>query len=226
LKVQTVGQAETPVIVIDEFGSDLEGLVAYACCESAEYGPDAASMYPGLRARLPKSYTREVMKQLYRLFFRVYAIPFNLGMKAVNAAYSLITTPEIELKPSQCTPHFDSSRPYYLAILHYLGDGPFCDTGLFRHRETGLERITEESLEQYNRSCEAYAAIHGQAAGAYIKGSNEEYELFHRIEYRPNRLVVYPGSLLHSGLVDPGIDVDPDPRTGRLTANIFVDFFS
>lgn len=25
--------------------------------------------------------------------------------------------------------------------------------------------------------------------------------------------------------VDFGIDVNPDPRTGRLTANIFVDFF-
>ena len=50
-------------------------------------------------------------------------------------------------------------------------------------------------------------------------------ELYHRIDYRPNRLVVYPGCLLHSGLVNPVIDVDSNPRTGRLTANIFVDFF-
>ena len=225
LKVQTVGQARTPVIVIDDFGAGLEDLIGYACCGSAKYGPDATSMYPGLRARLPKSYTRAVLKQLYRLFFLVYSIPSNLGMKAVNAAYSLIATPEIELKPSQCRPHIDSSRPYYLAILHYLGDGPFCDTGLFRHRETGLERITADSLDRYNRSCEAYAAAHGQAVGAYVKGSNKEYELYHRIEYRPNRLVVYPGCLLHSGLVDPSIDVNPDPRTGRLTANVFVDFY-
>jgi hypothetical protein len=58
-----------------------------------------------------------------------------------------------------------------------------------------------------------------------VKGSNDEYELYHRIEYRPNRLVVYPGCLLHSGLVNPAVDINPDPRTGRLTANIFVDFF-
>ena len=96
---------------------------------------------------------------------------------------------------------------------------------MFRHRETGLERITEDRLDEYNRSREAYAAVHGQDETAYVKGSNDQYELYHRIEYRPNRLAVYPGCLLHSGLVDPAVDVNPDPRTGRLTANIFVDFF-
>jgi hypothetical protein len=224
VQVHTVGKAETPVIVIDEFGQDLTDLIANAC-DSAEYGPDATSMYPGLRARLPKSYTRTVLKQLYRLFFGVYSIPTNLGMKAVNASYSLITTPETGLKPGQCRPHIDSTRPHYLAILHYLNEGPFCDTGLFRHRETGLERITEDRLDEFNRSRKAYAAVHGQDERAYVKGSNDQYELYHRIEYRPNRLAVYPGSLLHSGLVDPAVDVNPDPRSGRLTANIFVDFF-
>ena len=224
LRVQTVGKAETPVIVIDDFGADLTQLIEYAR-GSVEYRPDTTSMYPGLRAKLPKSYTRTVLKQLYRLLFGVYSIPANLGMKAVNAAYSLIATPEGGLKPGQCRPHIDSTRPNYLAILHYLNDGPFCDTGLFRHRETGLERITEDCLDEYNQSREAYAAVHGQDEMAYVKGSNDQYELYHRIEYRPNRLAVYPGCLLHSGLVDPAVDVDPDPRTGRLTANIFVDFF-
>ena len=224
LQVQTVGQTGTPVIIIDDFGTDLAHLIEYAC-ESVEYGPDTKSTYPGLRARLPKSYTRTVLKQLYRLFFSVYSIPANLGMKAVNAAYSLIGTPESELKPGQRRPHIDSTRPNYLAILHYLNDGPFCDTGLFRHRDTGFERITEDCLNEYNQSLEAYAAIHGQDEMAYVKGSNDQYELYHRIEYHPNRLVVYPGCLLHSGLVDPAVDVNPDPRTGRLTANIFVDFF-
>lgn len=223
LDVQNVGQTGTPVTIIDDFGRDLAPLIEYAC-DSVEYGPDATSKYPGLRARLPKFYTREVMKQIYRLLFSVYSIPADLGMKAVNAAYSLIATPESELQPCQCRPHFDSHHPHFLAIIHYLNDGPFCDTGLFRHRETGLERITEDCLDEYDHSRKAYAAVHGQVEGAYLKGSNDQYELYHRIEYRPNRLAVYPGCLLHSGLVNPGIDVNSDPRTGRLTANIFVDF--
>ena len=224
LNVQTVGQGGTPVIVIDDFGLDLKDLIDYAC-DSTEYGPDAGSMYPGLRGRLPKSYTREVLKQLYRLFFSVYSIPASQGMKAVNAFYSLITTPENELEPNQCLPHFDSNRPNYLAILHYLNDGDYCDTGLFRHRESGLERITDNCLDEYLQIRDACTATLGQSDKGYINGSNDQFELYHRIDYRPNRLVVYPGCLLHSGLVNPGIDVNPDPRTGRLTANIFVDFF-
>lgn len=224
LEVHTVGQAGTPIIMIDDFGRDLNDLVEYACA-SVQYGPDATSMYPGLRASLPKSYTRAVLRQVYGLLFGVYSIPPDLGMKAVNAAYSLIATPESELKPGQCRPHFDSNRPYFLAILHYLNEGPFCDTGLFRHRATGLERITEDCVDRFLQSCQEYAEVHGEIERAYVKGSDDQYELYHRIEYRPNRLVVYPGYLLHSGLVDPAIDVNADPRAGRLTANIFVDFF-
>jgi hypothetical protein len=224
LEVHTVGRDRTPVIVIDDFGVDLGGIIDYAC-ESAEYGPDSTSMYPGLRASLPKTYVQVVLKQIFRLLFAVYQVPPDLGLKTVKAACSLITTPERELRPGQCRPHFDSKRPYYLAILHYLNAGAFCDTGLFRHRATSLERITEEHVETYIQSCDAHAAAHGQPEQAYVKGSNEQFELYHRVEYRPNRLVAYPGYLLHSGLVDPAVDVNPDPRTGRLTANIFVDFF-
>lgn len=224
LEVRTIGQAQTPVIVIDDFGLDLKDIIAYAC-DSAQYGPDTTSMYPGLRAPLPKTYIREVLKRVYRLFFAVYSIPAELGMKAVNAAYSLIATPEPELEPEQCVPHFDTNRPYYLAILHYLNDGSFCDTGLFRHRATGLEKITADCRDDYVQSCREQFAERGLPEKAYINGSNEQYELYHRIEYRPNRLAVYPGCLLHSGLVQPDVDIDPNPRTGRLTANIFVDFF-
>ena len=224
LQVRTVGLAQTPIVVIDDFGRDLQGIIEYAC-KSAEYGPDTTSMYPDLRATLPKPYTREVMKQVYRLIFAVYSIPADMGMKAVNAAYSLISTPERVLEPEQCMPHFDSSRPYYLAILHYLNDGSFCGTGLFCHRATGLEKITHDCHDGYVQSCREQFAEQGLPEKAYIKGSNEQYELYHRIEYRPNRLAVYPGCLLHSGLVQPDLDIDPNPRTGRLTANIFVDFF-
>jgi len=219
LEVRTVGRAGTPVIVIDDFALDLGEVIDYGC-RSAEYGSDVTSMYPGLRAPLPKGYVRAVLQQIYRLLFDVYEVPPDLGMKTVNAVYSLIATPEAQLQPGQRRPHFDSCRPYFLAVLHYLNAGPFCDTGLFRHRATGLERVSEETVETYLRACEEQAADEP----GYIKGSSAHYELYDRIQYRPNRLVAYPGSLLHSGLVDPAVDINPDPRSGRLTANIFVDF--
>lgn len=224
LEIDRVGRSRTPVVIIDDFGTDTTGLIDYAS-KSAEYGPDTTSMYPGLRATLPKTYVSTVLQQIYRLLFSVYDVPADLGMKTVNAAYSLISTPESELEPAQRRPHYDTTQPFFLAILHYLNEGPFCDTGLFRHRETALELIREEDLQDYRRSCDAHEATHGLPAPAYIKGSNEQYELYYRVGYKPNRLVVYPGCLLHSGLVNPEVDINPDPRTGRLTANIFVDFY-
>jgi hypothetical protein len=224
LSVREVGRERTPVIVIDDFAVATNRLVECACAV-ADYGPDATSLYPGLRAKLPRDYVVEVLNRLFALFVQVYRVPTGLDMKPVHAVYSLMTTPEAKLEPRQCAPHFDSARPYYLAVLHYLNAGAFCDTGLFRHRETGLERVTPVTVDEYIRAREAWAERHGPPPRAYVKGSNEQFELYERIEYRPNRLVVYPGSLLHSGLVDPAVDIDGDPRTGRLTANIFVDFF-
>jgi hypothetical protein len=32
---------------------------------------------------------------------------------------------------------------------------------------------------------------------------------------------MYPGYLLHSGLIDPSRDIATDPARGRLTANLF-----
>ena len=74
------------------------------------------------------------------------------------------------------------------------------------------------------QTSKTFIETHGEPAQRYIDGSTDHFELYSHIEYKPNRLVAYPGCLLHSGLVNPKHDINPDPRTGRLTANIFVDF--
>jgi hypothetical protein len=33
---------------------------------------------------------------------------------------------------------------------------------------------------------------------------------------------MYHGSLLHSGVIPEGMNFSPDPRQGRLTANLFI----
>ena len=223
LEVRRVGNEHTPVIVIDDFAQDTAAVRNFACAGAA-YGDDATSAYPGIRAKLPRSYVIAVLNSIFRLLFQVYSVPEAMNLKPVNTVYSLIATPEKELSPPQCVPHFDSNGPYYLAVLHYLNPGDFCATGLFRHRPTGYERISDDRLGRFLETSQAFTASHGGAPQGYIKGSTDHFELYERIEYRPNRLVVYPGSLLHSGLVDPAVDVNADPRSGRLTANIFVDF--
>lgn len=223
LTVRNVGEENTPVIIIDDFALDTGDMIDYAC-QSVNYGPDSTSAYPGVRGKLPRTYVREVLNNIYRLLFQVYAVPDNLGMKTVNTVYSLISTPLEELTRAQCVPHFDSNGPFYLAVLHYLNPGAFCDTGLFRHKPTGFEKVTEPRLVEFMKSSKTFIETHGEPSQKYIDNSTDHFELYDRIEYKPNRLVAYPGCLLHSGLVNPGQDINPDPATGRLTANIFVDF--
>jgi len=223
LKVFRVGVEQTPAIVIDDFALDTDEVIDYAC-QSNGYEPDSTSAYPGLRARLPRGYVLAVLNSIFRLLFKVYSVPSRLDMKPVNSVFSLVTTPEAELIPPQRVPHYDSTSPHYLAVLHYLNPGVFGNTGLFRHRPTGFENILQSRFDEYIQSREQFYELHGVPPAEYVKGSTNQFELYHEIGYRPNRLVAYPGTLLHSILVDPARDVDPDPRTGRLTANIFVDF--
>ena len=223
LTVRHVGEEQTPLIIIDDFSLNTENMIEYAC-RSVDYGPDNTSAYPGVRGTLPRAYVRQVLNNIYRLLFQVYSVPDKLGMKTVNTVYSLISTPVDELSLAQCVPHFDSNDSFYLAILHYLNPGDFCDTGLFRHKPTGFETISKPRLAEFMQSSKMLIETHGEPPQKYIDSSTDHFELYDRIEYKPNRLVAYPGCLLHSGLVDPGRDINPDPRTGRLTANIFVDF--
>jgi hypothetical protein len=64
----------------------------------------------------------------------------------------------------------------------------------------------------------------GGAEADYIRGHTADYEQIGAVEARFDRLVVYRSRLLHSGLIPPGIDLPGDPRRGRLTANIFVNY--
>jgi len=56
----------------------------------------------------------------------------------------------------------------------------------------------------------------------YITGSDASYEQIEAIEAVPDRLLIYQGSLLHSGIIPKGMTFSPDPKVGRLTANLFV----
>lgn len=223
LTVQTVGEAQTPVIVIDDFAVDTAGVVNHAC-DAVEFVVDPTAAYPGVRAPLARSHVVAQLDALYPLLSEVYAVPEGLQMRPVNAVYSLLTTPAEELRVLQRLPHIDSSKPYYLAITHYLGSSDFGGTALYRHKPTGFETITEERLATYIKAGDDYLAAHGDPPQAYFGDSDDHYEQIAEIDYRPNRLVAYPGCLLHSGLVDPARDINPDPRTGRLTSNVFVQF--
>ena len=222
-EVRIVGNEQTPVIVIDEPIVATEAL-REAACQDGKFHVDRRSAYPGVRTRLPDDYVDTLLPPLLSLLRETYEIPAALEHRLVQSVFSLITTPPEDLGILQRVPHFDTVKPWYFATVHYLNPGNYAATGIFRHRPTGFERISDERHPSYVAAAEAHMKAGGLPPPRYIDASTDHYELIEQLEYRPNRLLVYPGNLLHSGLVQPDRDIDWRPATGRLTANLFIDF--
>ena len=56
----------------------------------------------------------------------------------------------------------------------------------------------------------------------YINGSNQYYEEIGHYEANFNRLIMYPGDVLHSASIPENFQFRPNPVTGRLTLNSFI----
>jgi hypothetical protein len=221
-KTILAGAERTTVVIIDDFLVDTAAVIKYAV-DSAEFAPDDTFVYPGVRAQPTPEYRKACIRAMAPLLGHLYAVPRDRRLGLRNF-YSLVATPPEQLAVMQRLPHFDSNSRHFFAITHYLNPGEFGGTGLFRHRPTGFENITDDRLDEYRRAGDAFLREHGDPPARYIRQSDEHFELIAEIEYRPNRLVAYPGTLLHSGLIDPDRDISADPATGRLTANFFLDF--
>jgi hypothetical protein len=221
--IRLVGNERTPVIVIDRPIVEAEPLIR-AAAQHAGFHLDRRFAYPGLRAQLPDDYVDTMLPGLVSLLREVYEIPAEYEDRLIHRVFSLITTPPEDLAVLQRVPHFDTLNTHYFATVHYLDPGMHAGTGIFRHKPTGFERISDARYQTYVQAAESHMKTHGLPAAEYIRSSTDHYELIEEIEYEANRMVIYPGNLLHSGLIRPERDINPDPSRGRLTANLFIDF--
>jgi hypothetical protein len=121
--------------------------------------------------------------------------------------------------PIQRIPHFDSSNANQWAVLHYSCDAQFGGTGFFKHKRSGYERISPANQKSYFRMLEDDASISGVPDAAYLKGTNNLFEMLFKVDTKPNRVVIYPSNLLHSGLIQQWRLVESSQD--RLTANTF-----
>lgn len=223
IKVELIGLEQTPVLIIDDFAMQTSGIENDACLH-AKFSRDKQSYYPGVRAPLPRDYMIPAIQAIYLQICDIYQVPTHLNLQPQVSYYSLLTMDAQALSLPQRVPHFDTSKPFFFAALHYLHDGEHGPTGFFRERQTGFERIHDERVEPYLQVTNDYIQREGEPPLEYFTRSNGQYELYHQIAYQANRLIIYPGNLLHSTLVKPETDLNPDPKRGRLTANLFIDF--
>ncbi|RZT91896.1 DUF6445 family protein [Rivibacter subsaxonicus] len=222
--VRSVNIGGQNIVFIDNFLQDPQALVEAAC--QSRFEPSATRAegkgYPGLRAAAPAAYTQALTELLDPLIRINFQVPEQLDIKVGLSAFSLTTTQPEELGPLQRTPHFDASTPHYMAALLYLCDESHGGTGFYRHNATGLQRITAEDRERYLDVYHAEVKRRTPPA-RYFDRSDEQFSFLGMMPARFNRLVVYPGSLLHSACINPARSLSSDPRQGRLTVNTFYD---
>ncbi len=217
-----VGSEQTPILIMDDF---LENLQTSLLAARDTLNFDAFdTYYPGVRASLPEQYIVAVAAAMMPLIRQIYSVPTNLSMEYYPSYYSLVTRQADELSMLQSVPHIDGSQPHRYALIHYLNPEPHGGTAFYRHRPTGYERVTAAQEDHFWQSFDAFHAHHGEPEPGYIDASTEHFEKIGEVPYQQNRLVLYPGNLLHSGSIMLENDIDSHPVTGRLTANIFLNF--
>ena len=215
------GQRQSPVVVIDAFTGTLPAIVGLAAA-MAPFPRATANQYPGLRRVIGEgdgsafAYVTETLHKAAPFIGGT----FNLdSFDLIEASFSLVTAPPATLEPAQRAPHFDSTDPDYIAVLHYLSDTPATGTAFYRQLATGIEVVDEANVVDFVTTAKRVAA---ERPAVYINGTDAHYAQIGSAAGTPDRLVIYGGNLLHSGIIPPAMVMSENPRIGRLTANLFI----
>lgn len=225
MSVQTIriGEEQTPIVVIDNFFQNPDEIVQIAT-DLAPFPAQKGHYYPGLRHRITPqdlesfAYVEAVCRGLAGIMEDVYGIR---KYDILDAGFSLMTLQPDDLQPLQKIPHFDHHTADGFAIIHYLSKGPSGGTAFYKHARTGFETLTDARLEAYAQARETDIREYGVPSG-YHSGDRSGFIELASVEARFNRAAIYPGRILHTGIVPENFNFSPDPRRGRLTANIFV----
>ncbi|GFZ98176.1 hypothetical protein GCM10010923_02860 [Blastomonas marina] len=217
VKVHQFGREREPVVVIDDFSGIADQLLAAG--RAAEYREGGAS-YPGIRAWCVPTYLDRRRDLMFQLMQRIFGFRQRLALDV--STFSLVTLAEDELAPLQRIPHYDHASDEVIAVMHYLLGPESGGTAFYRHRRTGFETITEEREPAYNAALEEDEREYGGPPARYHYGDSDRFEMIGEVEARPDRLVLYRGRLLHSGVIPTPQALSDDPETGRLTINMFL----
>ncbi|MXO85921.1 hypothetical protein GRI38_07730 [Altererythrobacter aurantiacus] len=216
VSVRQLGEEREPVVVIDNF-SGMPGQLLETARE-ARFAP-ADAFYPGVRAPLDPSYLDRQRGLMIEVMRRVFG--FRNEMHVLNASYSIVSSPPDNLEPPQCIPHYDDASGNIIAVMHYLQGRETGGTAFYRHNRTGFECVTPEREAAFHSAKTRDHTEFGAMTG-YHYGDSEAYTMIGEVEAEPDRLVMYRGRLLHSGVIPGDRPLSDDPETGRLTINMFL----
>lgn len=215
-RAETIPSSDQQLVSLDNFLVDPEHAIAQACLQKfAKITPQ----YPGVRAPLDSAVCRAWLGQLAPLLDACFG-PTGRPW-AMQAWFSLVTTPPHALAPMQRLPHVDGTDPQQIAMMLYLHRTGHGGTAFFRHRSTGLASLKADNYPAYSQAVQAEYGRTGLPPAAYPTDGAPHFERIHIAQGTFNRAVFYRGNLLHSGVIDNDAPLSADPREGRLTINAF-----
>ncbi len=217
IDIRLLGREREPVVIIDGFSGMLDVLRQQA---TAANFARADAYYPGIRAEMDPRYLDLRRELLLATLQRTFGLQQHVRL--VSAHFSLVTEPEERLVEKQRIPHYDDTSGQVIAIMHYLADANTGGTAFYRHRRTGFEKITTARRPQYDSALVADDVDYGEPPAKYHHGTSNRYEMIEEIAARPDRLILYRGWTLHSGVISDPRKLSSDPAKGRLTINMFI----
>lgn len=219
ISVTQVGAERAPVIVIDNFIANPEELVEEAATEHP-FKPFNL-YYPGVKAPIPPAYPLalyQILRDPIRTVFGLEA----LDVIHVESDFRMVTQRPEGLHPRQLVPHYDMADPNVIVVLHYLASRAYGGTSMYRHRQTGFERIAGDRVPVFEKAIGR--ELEGGRPNGFIGGDTDLFERIASFPAQFNRVLIYRGISLHSGDIEAAFPFDPDPREGRLTANTLFFF--
>lgn len=221
--VHEVGRSKSKIIVIDDFLSHAQDAVD-AAAALPDFPPEGRTAYPGRRHQIgPGDKASSCVVDILRTAGPLIQSHYNAdNFRVFEASFSLATTLPEEMSPRQRVPHYDLVDPDYLAILLHLHRVPDTGTAFYRHVASEVEQVSIDNVSELRSLVQAELAEYSPMPISSGGHSNAHYENVFQVEGHFNRLVIYQGCLLHSGYFSPDFNYSSDPRTGRLTANVFI----
>lgn len=217
-RIGLTGRDKSPVTIIDEVLTNPDTLRDEG--QRATYSTEHHTFYPGHNGIIVRESVLAVIRALKPVIETVYDLPLTNQIR-LSGYFGLVSTAPERLHLAQTIPHYDTTNPRMLAVLIYLSGPPHGGTGFYRHRTTGIERITTDNLADYNMALADEMTERDPLPRRYFDNSDDQFTCIGKVDAAYNRAVIYHANLLHSGLIDPA-HLSDDPRIGRLTANMFI----
>lgn len=211
-----VGAERTQIVQVSDFFTAPERVRDAAAAKSyARINPH----YPGVRAEVEPELLDGLCQCVGSLMAEYGQAPEAAWQG--QAWYSIVTNPAQQLTPIQRLPHFDGFDPSQVAVMIYLNETGHGGTGFFQQVSTGFERVTETRFPAYKEHLEREVRAAGLPPARYTTDGGPHFKLIADLGAAFNSLILYPGTALHSGLIDNALPLSSNPKEGRLTINGF-----